>query len=106
MKNQYMRLYGLVVALALALVLGAVGTAVAETSNSSHYMVNETQFGSGSSLHDCSTNYCAKTSVGDTAAGNAKSTNYSAQFGSNTTGEPLLEIIVIGGNQNMGVLDS
>lgn len=94
------------VALALAFCLGMSGTAAAETSTSPHYMVNETEFGSGSSLQDCSTNYCAKTSAGDTTVGSASSTNYSAQFGANTTDEPLLEIIVEGGNQDMGVLDS
>jgi hypothetical protein len=94
------------VALAFALCLGMTGTAMADTSTSTHYMVNETQFGSGSSLHDCSQNYCAKTSAGDTAVGSARSDNYSAQFGANTTDEPLLEIIVEGGDHDMGVLDS
>ncbi len=100
------RQYRLVVALALILTLGVSGTVFADQSSSSHYMVNETQFGSGSSVHDCSTNYCAKTSAGDLVVGNSASANYSAQFGANTTDEPLLEIIVIGGNQDMGVLDN
>lgn len=99
------RQYRLVVALALVLSLGFVGTAAAVTS-SDHYMVTETQFGSGSSVHDCSTNYCAKTSAGDTTVGNASSDNYSAQFGSNTTDTPLLEVIATGGNQDVGILDS
>jgi len=98
------RQYRLVVALAFLLSLGLVGTAAA-TSSSTNYTVTETQFGSGSSLHDCSTNYCAKTSAGDITSGNASSSNYSAQFGANTTEEPLLEVIVTGGNQDMGVLN-
>lgn len=106
MKNQYLRQYRLVMGLAVAICLGLTGTAVAETSSSAHYMVNETQFGSGSSLQNCSQNYCAKTSAGDTTVGNASSANYSAQFGANTTDEPLLEIIVEGGDHDMGVLDS
>jgi hypothetical protein len=69
-------------------------------------MVTETQIGAGSALKDCSTSYCAKISVGDTTVGRASSANYSAQFGSNTSDAPLLEVITIGGDQNMGVLDN
>jgi len=95
-----------VMALAFMLSLGFVGTAAATQSSSTHYQVNETQFGSGSSLHDCSTSYCAKTSVGDTTVGKASSTSYSAQLGSNTTDEPLLEVTATGGSQDMGTLDA
>jgi hypothetical protein len=79
--------------------------AVADTSSSAHYTVNETQFGIGGSQQDCSTNYCAKTSAGDLTVGSASSTNYTAQFGFNTSDEPMLEVIVTGGNQDLGVLD-
>lgn len=107
MKNQKRRLYSLVMVLAAMISFGVVGTAAATTtSSSSHYSVTETQFGPGSNLQECSNNYCAKTSAGDTTVGRASSTNYSAQFGSNTTDEPLLEEIVTGGTQDMGVLDS
>jgi hypothetical protein len=92
--------------LALVLSTGFGGTAAALTSTSTNYKVTETQFGSGSSLHDCSTNYCAKTSAGDTVVGRSKSTNYSAQLGFNTSDVPLLEVITTGGTQNMGVLDA
>jgi len=90
----------------VALCLGAFGTAVADTSSSAHYQVNETQFGAGSSQHDCSTNYCAKTSLGDTGVGSTSSTNFTAYAGFNTTNEPVLEVITIGGNQDLGVLDT
>lgn len=107
MKNQHRRQYRFVIALALVISLGSVGTAVAAQSSSPSYSVNEVQMGGvGSSLHDCSANYCAKTSVGDTSVGRAGSTNYSAQLGFNTSSEPMLEVIVEGGNQNMGVLDT
>jgi len=101
-----LRRYGLVMVLSLALSLGIVGTAVAAQSSSTNYSVTETQFGIGSSLHDCSTNYCAKTSAGDTTVGSMSSTNYSAETGANTTDIPLLEVTVDGGNQDLGVLDS
>jgi hypothetical protein len=107
MKNQHLRQYRFVVALAFLLTLGLTGTVSATTQSSSpHYGVTETQFGSGSSLNDCSSHYCAKTSAGDTAVGRGSSSNYSAQFGFNTTDEPFLEVTVTGGAQNMGVLDS
>jgi len=94
----------LVITLSLLLCLALSGTATA-TSTSTNYSVTETQFGTGASLHDCSTNYCAKTSAGDTAAGDTGSSNYSAQAGSNTSEEPLLEVTSAGGIQNLGVLD-
>jgi hypothetical protein len=94
------------VALAFIMTLGFSGVAVADTSSSPHYMVNETQFGAGSSLHDCSSHYCAKTSAGDTTVGSTSSAHFSALSGSNTSSEPLLEVIVEGGAQNLGVLDS
>jgi hypothetical protein len=94
------------VALAFIMTLGFSGVAVADTSTSPHYMVNETQFGSGSSLHDCSSHYCAKTSAGDTTVGSTSSASFSAQSGSNTSNVPLLEVIVEGGSQDMGLLDA
>ncbi len=93
-------------ALALVLTLGLSGTAAAVTSSSTNYMVNETQFGIGGSQHDCSATYCAKTSAGDLVVGSGKSTTYSAQFGFNTTSDPMLEVLVVGGSQNMGVLNA
>lgn len=107
MQYQKVRQSRFVLIFALLICGGFVGHAAATTqSSSSHYMVTETQFGVGSSQHDCSTNYCAKTSVGDTGVGSANSANYSAQLGFNTSDEPLLEVITIGGDQNMGVLDN
>lgn len=92
--------------LALVLSFGFGGTAAATTSTSPHYMVTESQFGVGSSLHDCSASYCAKSSVGDTTVGSAHSDSYSAQFGFNTSDVPLLEVITNPVNENMGLLDS
>jgi len=96
----------LVTVLALMLCVGTVGRAAATTtSSSSHYSVTETQFGSGSALHDCSDNYCAKLSTGDTTVGRSSSNSYSALFGSNTSDVPYLAVSVSGGTQDMGVLD-
>jgi hypothetical protein len=102
-----LRQYVLVMALSLSLCAGAVGTATAtQTSNSPNYSVTETQFGCGSIQHQCSTSYCAKASAGDTTVGNTSSNTYGAQSGSNNDGEPLLEVTVSGGNQDLGVLDN
>jgi hypothetical protein len=90
---------------AMVALLGCLGTAAADTTNSTHYKATETQFGSGSGLKDCSANYCAKASIGDNLVGSAKSAHYSARFGSNTTDVPLLEVITEDGEQDLGILD-
>lgn len=95
----------LVLALAAVAALPA-GHAWAQQSSSSQYMVNEVQFGAGSSLNDCSDNYCAKTSAGDLVNGRGSSSNYSAQFGFNTSDEPFLEVSTQSINANAGVLDT
>ena len=105
MKALRYRQHGLVVILSLLLCIG-FGGRVAATSYSTNYSVNEVQFGSGGSLKDCSANFCAKTSAGDTTVGSSSSASYSALSGANTTDQPLLEVTVAGGNQDMGVLDS
>ncbi|MEJ0072678.1 MAG: hypothetical protein WDN27_01130 [Candidatus Saccharibacteria bacterium] len=106
MRQQKSKGYGLVAVLGLLMALASGGTAWAAQSSSPHYEVNETQFGAGSSENDCSTSYCAKTSAGDTVDGSASSNNYSAQFGFNTSSDPELEVIVGGGTQNMGTLQT
>jgi hypothetical protein len=94
------------VLLVLVLCAGVHGIAMATTtSTSTHYSVTETQFGGGSQTQQCSTTYCAKSSAGDTAVGRSGSTNYSAEFGSNTTDIPLLQVITANGNHALGTLD-
>jgi hypothetical protein len=100
----------LAVALGVALSMLAFGHVYAQsstpTSTSSNYGVTEVQFGSGGSLQDCSSNYCAKTSAGDLVDGSGSSGNYSAQFGFNTSDEPMLEVTTTSGANNLGVLDT
>lgn len=102
------RQYARVLVLSVALALAGVGTAAATTtSKSGNYSVTEVQLGGGSQQHQCSTNYCAKSTAGDTTVGQSKSANYSAQFGSNTTDKPLLQVMTGGsGNHDLGVVDS
>lgn len=107
MRTQSLRKGRLLVALALVFSLGLVGTVTADESSSSNYKVTETQIGGvGSSEDDCSGNYCAKITAGDLVVGTGKSSNYSAQFGANTTADPLLEVITQAGTTDMGVLDT
>jgi hypothetical protein len=100
------RQYVLIAVFSLMITMGVVGTAAAtQTSNSSHYSVTETQFGGGSQQEQCGSQYCAKSSAGDLTVGGTNSTSFSALSGSNTTDQPLLEVITVGGNQNLGVLE-
>lgn len=105
MQKGKFRQFWVFAALAAVLLTGGISTAAADTTSSTNYKATETQFGSGSGIHNCSTNYCAKASIGDNVVGSAKSANYSAQFGSNTTDQPLLEVITEDGTQNLGILD-
>ncbi len=95
----------LVVALALMLCLGFGGTGAA-VSSSNNYQVTETQFGPGSSQNDCSENYCAQTSAGDTVAGSISSDNYGASAGSDSTDIPTVEVLVTDASHDLGVLSA
>ena len=78
----------------------------AVTSSSSHYQVTETEFGAGTSpgQQSCSGQYCATVSIGDIGSGKSSNTTTTAQFGSITSDEPLLEVIVDAGASNLGDL--
>lgn len=89
----------------LAVVSGSLDAALATTtSNSTNYQVTETQFGAGSTREACSDQYCARTSIGDMAAGKGASGASTATFGGVTDNEPLLEVVVDPGISNLGVL--
>lgn len=87
-------------------VSGGVSTANAITSTSSNYQVSETQFGSSTVQNSCSDQYCAKASIGDIATGVSKSPGSTAHFGSITTGDPTLDVIIDPGVSNLGVLST
>lgn len=102
----------LVRVLAVAVVaccMAFAGTAAAVSSDppasSPNYMISEPQFGTGSSVGDCSENYCANTSAGDTAAGLMESRSFHVLAGGTTTDEPLIEVATSGGIANLGTLD-
>jgi len=107
MGKQKFRQCKFAIALALVFCVGFGGTAHAGStqSSSTNYSISEVQIGgNGSAQHDCSTTYCAQEQVGDTVDGTGSSANYSAQFGGDTTDTPLLEVIIDGGTQELGVL--
>jgi hypothetical protein len=80
--------------------------ALAQNSASSNYQVTETFFGAGGSLNACSTNYCSKQSIGETAVGNTSSTNYQAQAGFNTDRQPYLQFDVSNTDVDLGSLST
>lgn len=75
-------------------------------SSSSNYKVEESFFGAGGELDASSANYKAKLTAGETAVGNATSSNYQIYAGFNTTDEPYLEFVVTGDDIDLGYLDT
>ncbi|HMI09650.1 MAG TPA: hypothetical protein VK497_04640 [Candidatus Saccharimonadales bacterium] len=104
MRKKGLWQYSKLMLLTALIVSGSAGTAFAETSTSDSYQITETQFGVGSTSQSCSSQYCAKTSIGDMTSGDSKSSGGSAKFGSVTDSEPLLEVIIDPGVSNLGVL--
>lgn len=64
----------------------------------------QTQFGASSASQTCSTQYCAQTSIGSLAAGSSSSSGHTASFGPVTGSDPLLEVIVGAGDEDLGTL--
>jgi len=93
-----------VAALCIAFGCGVVvsaGRVVAESSSSTHYQMVETEFGAGSTLESCSTTYCATSSMGD--IGGASSATSPGLGGAQYT-EPTLEMTIVSGPSDLGVL--
>jgi hypothetical protein len=99
----------------ITIITGVVGilafptSVFAQQSSSTNYQINEAFFGTGGQLCEPgvtgnSTNYCAKSAVGETAVGNTSSTNYQAQGGFNTNREEYIEFIVNSSSSNLGIL--
>jgi len=93
------------IGVSLAVVVFGAAVPAAAQSSSANYKVEESFFGTGGELDASSTNYKAKQSAGELAAGNASSANYQFYGGFNTSDTPLLEFAVNGGTYDLGVLD-
>lgn len=103
-KRSFLGLF--VMALAGALVAGAATTssiALAQNPSSNNYQMVESQFGNASSGESCSTEYCARVSIG--AEGQASS-GTSPEFGEVEYSEPMLEMIVEPGESSLGNLST
>jgi len=90
--------------LAIVVIAGVVNVPAFATSSSQNYQIVEQEFGAGSSSETCSSSYCARTSIGDLAVGKATAGESTAEFGSITPDEPVLEVIVDPGESNLGEL--
>lgn len=103
------KLWGYAKLVLLMAVVAGIGApaAFAETSSSTNYQVTETEFGAMSTSENCSSQYCARASIGDmTEGGKSKSTATTAHFGTITDSDPLLEVIVDPGESNLGILSA
>ncbi len=92
--------------LSAVFIVGVSGTFVSAISSSNSYQVSETEFGAGSTLQSCSGQYCAKASIGDMASGRSSSAGSTASFGTITSSDPLLEVIIDPGVSNLGELST
>ncbi|HEX7368160.1 MAG TPA: hypothetical protein VF261_00705 [Candidatus Saccharimonadales bacterium] len=73
------------------------------TLKSAHYELSESSLGNGGGqLQSSSANYVLGASTGDAAVGNTAGTNYQANTGSQTTGNPSLTFAILGGNTSFG----
>lgn len=104
MQKRRLRDYVTPVLLTGLIISGGTGTAAYAVSSSNNYQVTETEFGSGSTQQNCSGQYCAQASIGDMSAGRSASPGGSATFGSITSSDPLLEVIIDPGQSNLGIL--
>lgn len=103
-KGSFLGLF--VVALAGALAIGTVASSsivLAQNPSSDNYQMVESQFGNASSGESCSTEYCARVSIGD--EGQASS-GTSPEFGEVEYSEPMLEMIVEPGASSLGNLST
>jgi hypothetical protein len=104
MRRFKQTVHSLVVLCAVVLLLP--GAALADSSSSANYRVDQTFFGSGGELNACSGQYCAKQTAGELGVGKTCSAGYCAQAGFNTTDDPFLEFVVTGANIDLGYLDT
>ncbi|MET0979952.1 MAG: hypothetical protein ABWX90_01700, partial [Candidatus Saccharimonadales bacterium] len=104
MQKRRLRQYVQLILLVVVFVSAGTGTMVAAVSSSSSYQVTETEFSAGSSAETCSGQYCSRTSIGDVSAGSSTSPGNAVKFGTVTSGQPLLEVIVEPGTSDLGTL--
>lgn len=99
------RTFGILLAV-IGLAFWSVRVVAAPTYVSPNYGVDEVFMGSGGLNDASSASYKARASLGDTAVGNASSTNYQAYGGFTTTPDPYLELTVNSINVDLGYLST
>lgn len=92
---------GLALVAALFVAVPLVSERAFAQSSSNNYQMVESQFGSSSSNETCSSQYCASVSIGNDSQTSPVST---PEFGQVNYSEPMLEMIVIPGESNLGEL--
>jgi len=91
----------LALAAALFVALPSVNEKAFAQSASSNYQMVESQFGNASSNETCSGSYCTSVSIGNDSQTSAVST---PDLGSVNYSEPLIAMVVIPGQSNLGEL--
>lgn len=89
----------------VGLVMVIPAQALAQSSSSDRYKVDQTFFGTGGETDLSSDNYQGRATVGELGVGETSSLNYRAYAGFNTTDEPYLEFVVTGSNIDLDYLD-
>lgn len=96
--------YELAVVCAALLTFMGAGSVFATTATSQNYQMTESEFGASSNSETCSAQYCARSGLsGITSGSRSTSTNSSADFGSVTPDEPMLEVIVESSESDLGI---
>lgn len=106
MRRVYQHNHVKVLLLAVSFVMLGTGTALAQSSQSPSFQLEEPQFGAGSALETCSGQYCAQASIGDMGSGIGDSSSASFTAADALEEEPLLEVIVEPGASHLGVLST
>lgn len=91
---------------ALTVLLCWPSFALAVTSSSSSYQVNESAFSSGSGIDSNSASYNARGSAGDLGVGEAGSTSYGAFAGPISPSDEYLELNITGGIVDLGTINT
>lgn len=79
---------------------------LAADSASSNYSIDRVFFGAGGELEACGTDYCAKQTAGEIAAGHIAGSAFRANAGFNVEREPYIAFSVAGGPQDLGYLST
>jgi hypothetical protein len=92
-----------ILSVAAVIIFGGTQAVKAETLESPNYKVIDTQFGSGTTVHGCSDQYCARVSIGN-IEGTAPAPPSTAEFSEEEGKDPFIEVIIEAGESNLGVL--